>query len=252
MRKMLIGILLLSLVVSICGCISGGEDEGVEWDIQVFGEISSPFSISYSELQEMPEASIEKKLVSGAETYTGVSLEHITELANISEGVNYVNCIADDGYILSFTLNDFQNGILALEKGGKPLDDDSGPVMLGFNIGCACNWMKRVEKIEFFSSSNSLGLIGDVANPIYVTISDIRDFTGKENSFTVAELFTKVAAYPQSQTFSIICSEGEYNYPIGAKSGAIVTYAGNSFKVSIEGTEYSDVSALDCIWDPDQ
>ncbi|HPR42358.1 MAG TPA: hypothetical protein PK718_07435 [Candidatus Methanofastidiosa archaeon] len=240
---------MLLMAVALSGCISDGGTD-IEWTIEVYGEIPSSFSIEYAELEDMPQSSLEKQIVNGTEEYTGVSLSHIVELADPLGNIDAVNCIASDGYILTFTLSDFNNGLLVTAREGELLDEESGPVMLGFNIGCACNWMKQVVGLEFYDKSNSLGLIGDVANPIYVTIDDIRDFTEKDNDFTVLELFTKVAYYPQAQTFTVYSAGGENNYPISMIGDSTVTYANGKFNVDVAGEYFSDVESLDCVWDP--
>jgi len=250
MRRYLAIVIMLSIVILSSGCISGGEED-IDWTITVYGDIPSSFVIEYAELADMPQTSMEKQLVSGKEMYSGVPLTHIVEMADLTDLIDTVNCHASDGYILTFTLNDFNNGILATELEGERLDEDRGPVMLGFNVGCACNWMKQVVGLEFFNRSDSLGLIGDVANPIYVTIDDIRHFTGKEDGFTLSELFKKVAYYPQAQSFNVFYADGERNYPISTIEGATLNYANGSFSVSIGGENLSDVESLDCVWDPD-
>jgi len=249
MKRALMGLFTLSLVISSMGCISGGNDD-IEWNIEIYGDISASTTLTYDDINELPQTSIDKKVLNGSENYSGVGLNEVISIASPGASIDTVNCIADDGYILTFTLNDFESGLLITRKEGELLGGGSGPVMLGFNIGCACNWMKRVQKIEFFSREDSLGVIGDVANPVHLTISDIRDFTGKENDFTVEELFKKTAYYQQAQTFTIYTPDSEYNYLIGHMADAIVTYKEGSFNVAIDGMIYEEVISLDCVWTP--
>jgi len=183
--------------------------------------------------------------------YSGVPLSHIVQLADLPENIDSVNSLAADGYILTVIIEDFADGILATEMEGEFLDEERGPVMLGFNVGCACNWMKQVVGIEFFERSNSLGLIGDVVNMIYVTIDDIRGFTDQQNEFSAKDLFKKAVYYPQTQSFSVISAQGEAKYPISKIEDSIVTYSDGKFNISVDGQTIEDIEALDCICDPD-
>ncbi|MHC1605645.1 MAG: molybdopterin-dependent oxidoreductase [Candidatus Methanofastidiosia archaeon] len=248
MRKGWLFLLSIMLLILFGACISDGK---TQWDIKIYGEVEKEFFISYGDMEEMPQTYILENVVDGTVSYSGVGIGHIMALAGPLPGVDRVNFIAEDGYILSFSLGDVVDGILALRREGKKLDKDIGPVMLALNVGCKCNWMKKVSQIEFFSTSNALGIVGDVTNPLYLTFEDMAVFTGRENFFTVGELFAKVAYYPQSQRFCIKQDVEEAHYfSISLIDESIVTYSNGSFNVEMDGKLYEDVKLIECVWDP--
>jgi hypothetical protein len=246
MKRALIAIAVVAVLC--CGCIGG--EESIEWDVDVIGAVDNPTTFTYQDLDDMPEKTVEKQLVEGTEEYTGAALTSVLANVSTAEDASIINFIAEDGYILSFDRADVDSAILALYREGERLGDNDGPVMLAVDIGCACNWMKQVVTVEPLTEDEVLGITGDVTNEIYVSIRDIREFTEKDNDFTVAELFTKVAYYPQSQTFAIHHEGGTETFPIDARDSAIVAYEDGLFSVTIEGTIYEDVTKIESIWDP--
>ncbi|HHN81101.1 MAG TPA: hypothetical protein ENN11_00570 [Methanomicrobia archaeon] len=246
MKRALIAIAFVAVLC--CGCI--GDEDGIEWDVDVIDAVDTPTTFTYQELDDMQEMTVEKQLFEGTEEYSGASLTSVLANVGIAEDASIINFIAEDGYILSFDRADVDSAILALYKEGERLSDNDGPVMLAVDIGCACNWMKQVVTVEPLTEDEVLGITGDVTNEIYVSIRDIREFTGKDNNFSVAELFSKAAYYPQSQTFAIHHEQGTETFSIDARDSALVTYEGGQFSVTVGGTTYVDVTNIESIWDP--
>ena len=248
MRQLVPAALVILMLLPLSGCIGGGDD--VDWDIEVYGSVASPTVFSYGDLTGMEQSTIDKQLVSGYETYHGASLASIFEDVGPIATVDWINFIADDGYVLSFSLSDVEDGILALKKEGSTLtEEEGGPVMLALNVGCVCNWMKRVQQIEYFVRADSFGIQGDVTNPMYLTITDIRSILDQEQDFVLEDLFRKAAYYQQAQEFSIVHDAGESIFPIAEMASAIVQYDG-TFSVALGGQVFEGVQEARCIWTP--
>jgi hypothetical protein len=248
MKRFLLPALVIIMMLPLSGCIGGGED--IVWDIEVYGSVTSPAVFSYGDLADMEQASIDKQLVNGYETYNGTSLAAIRESVSPDQSVDWINFIADDGYVLSFPLSDVEDGILALDKeGAKLTEEEGGPVMLALNVGCVCNWMKRVQKIEYFVRDEAFGIQGDVTNPMYLTIIDIRSILGQEQDFVLEDLFRKAAYYQQAQEFSLVHDGGEAIFPIAQMADVVISYDG-TFSALLGGATYENVTEARCIWTP--
>ncbi len=248
MKRLVLAAIVILMLLPLSGCIGGGED--VDWDIDVYGSVTSPRVFTYCDLTEMGQSTIDKQLVDGYETYSGTSLAAIFDEVGPTASVDWINFIADDGYVLSFPLSDVEDGILALKMEGATLTEkEGGPVMLALNVGCVCNWMKRVQKIEYFVRTDSFGIQGDVTNSMYLTITDIRSILGQEQDFMLEDLFRKAAYYPQAQEFSIVHDSGESVFPIGEIALAIVQYDG-TFSVALGEQVFAGVQEARCIWTP--
>ena len=248
MRRWLAIALAVVVALPLCGCV-GGQD--IEWEVSVYGDVGSPSAFSFQDLEAMGQGEVEKQLLKSTELYSGALLSEVFASVAPMGGADYVNFIADDGYILSFDIGDVEGGILALRRDGDYLDENSGPVMLALGIGCACNWMKHVQDIELYDVGDSLGIQGDLANPMYMTLRDIRAFTGKENDFSVGELFTKAAYYPQAQTFSVVTSNGiAHEYDIALIDSATVSFEDSVFSVKVGDDIHRDVDEIRSVWDP--
>lgn len=248
MKRIALPVLVILLMLPLSGCIGGGDE--VDWDIEVYGSVSSPTVYAYDSLSGMEQSTIDKQLVEGYETYTGTALAAIMADVGPESSVDWINFIADDGYVLSFSLADVEDGILATKKEGNLLtEEEGGPVMLALNVGCVCNWMKRVQKIEYFVRDESFGIQGDVTNAMYLTIEDIKSILGQEQDFLLEDLFKKAVYYTQAQEFSLVHDGGETLFPIEKIADGIVHYDG-SFSVTLDGHTYEGVLEARCIWIP--
>lgn len=132
------------------------EIEISDYKLDVTGLVSSPLSLTYNELKDLPaeERLVELPCVEGwSETaqWRGPRLQGLLDTAGVRENAKTVVFYSPGGYTTSLTLEDVQktDPLLAYEVNGETLPHDQGfPVRLVVPDKLGYKWIKWVEKIE--------------------------------------------------------------------------------------------------------
>ena len=125
----------LLLVLGLAAC--GGAPKA-DWDLAVTGEVSSPLSLSYADLADMPQVELKDILMEktvGEDTtgsWSGVSLAEILDRAGAGSYAS-VTAVAADGYAIEISKGDLEGGIVALKENGEWIakaDPEHGPIRM--------------------------------------------------------------------------------------------------------------------------
>ena len=104
------------------------------WDFAVFGQVQSPLTLSWDELQSLPQKTITTDIHCVTRwskldtTWTGVPVSEVLERAGVKPEATHLMAYSDGGYTtnlpLSVALDD--DVLLAHTYDGKPLEPDHG------------------------------------------------------------------------------------------------------------------------------
>lgn len=104
------------------------------WDFSVFGQVQSPLTLSWDELQALPQKTITTDIHCVTRwskldtTWTGVPVSEVLERAGVKPEATHLMAYSDGGYTtnlpLSVALDD--DVLLAHTYDGKPLEPDHG------------------------------------------------------------------------------------------------------------------------------
>ena len=166
MRGKVVAIALL-LVLALAAC--GGAAPKVEWDLGISGAVSSPLSLSYAQLAEMPQTELtdilmEKSL--GEDTsgdWSGVRLDEILSKAGAGEHVS-ITAVAGDGYAIEISKDELQDAIVALKENGEWIaeaDPDHGPIRLVTPHTPANRWVFQLAELQV--NAEAAGIPDDAA-----------------------------------------------------------------------------------------
>ncbi|MFH1446044.1 MAG: molybdopterin-dependent oxidoreductase, partial [Chloroflexota bacterium] len=129
---LIVGIMLTSLF----GCSNIPK---IDWELKITGAVQIPMTYSFTELTEMPQIDLDdiymSKTYSKDETrsFAGIPLAYLLEQAGASPDMVSITAVAADGYAIEISLQEMQDGIVALKDGGKWIQDkepESGPIRL--------------------------------------------------------------------------------------------------------------------------
>ena len=145
-----IGLVLLAALAG--GCSQGSGAPKMEWTLQISGAVSKPLELSYADLADREQVSLENVLMRKSQgedttnTWEGPALESILREAGISGKATGVTAIAADGYAIQMTLADLNNAIIALKQDGQWIADDKdhGPLRLVAPDKPANHWLYQV------------------------------------------------------------------------------------------------------------
>jgi len=254
MKKIAFFFILVCLLLS--GCIGGGESSGVEWDLDVGGDVDSPFTISFDELLEATPQTVEATIVkttgsTQTNQWTGVPIDHLMERAGLKNVVNKVTLEAFDGYSVTLDLDEVQGGLIAYEMDGERLSE-SEPLRMVLPEVWGPAWMRGLDRITFTTTQGKLDLMGEVKAPLLLSPEDLNEFnfstvTFEENDYegVALEGLMDKARYILDST--LVVYHGEYQdveVPIENVIGnelAIVFYDGDSFGALVFLDEGSQV-----------
>jgi hypothetical protein len=112
MRKatLIISFLLVAGLLVACG----GSAPDVDWTLGLSGDASSPLTVGYAELVEMPQLELDQVLMEKSlgeditGDWSGVFLDELLAEAGAGEYV-IITAIADDGYTAETTLAEIQD-----------------------------------------------------------------------------------------------------------------------------------------------
>lgn len=169
-KKAILLMLMMSMVFMFTACANDEipeesadetqEDEVTEADNdqEVKVDIETPegetIQLTDSNIEEIGKIDIQATIMKkdGTEEenqWSGVSLEKVLEFADIDE-YTLVEIEAVDGFTVEYTPEIVQSEgtILAVEKDGEKLDEDSGPIQAVVDGEGAKLWIKQVVKIK--------------------------------------------------------------------------------------------------------
>lgn len=157
--------LLLAVVLASCG----GAAPDVDWTLGVSGAVSSPLSLSYAELAEMPQTELSGLLMEkslGEDTtgdWTGVALTELLDQAGAGEFVS-ITAVAGDGYAIEISKDELEGAIVALQENGEWIaeaDPDHGPIRLVCPHTPANRWVFQLAELQI--NAQAAGVPDDAA-----------------------------------------------------------------------------------------
>lgn len=146
-------ILGLGLLIGLTAC--GGAPK-VEWTVEISGAVSTPLTLDYGTLVQMPETDLKDILMQKSlgenevASWSGPSLDDIFEKAGVGN-FSSVTATAADGYAVEISHDDLQNAIIALKKDGTWItkaEPDKGPIRLVCPETPANRWVFQIQKIQ--------------------------------------------------------------------------------------------------------
>ena len=105
-----------------------------EWDFRVFGEVDNPFTLTWSQLQELPRKKVHTDIHCVTRwtkldtTWEGVPIQEILGLAGVRPTATHVLAHSEQGYTANLPLSvlDDDDVLLADTFDGKPLEAEHG------------------------------------------------------------------------------------------------------------------------------
>ena len=165
-RKSLVVVLLLVAVV-LSGC--GGAAPDVDWTLGVSGAVSTPLSLSYAELADMPQSELSEILMEkslGEDTtgdWSGVALTELLDQAGAGEYVS-ITAVAGDGYAIEISKDELEGAIVALQENGEWIaeaDPDHGPIRMVCPHTPANRWVFQLKELQV--NAQAAGVPDDAA-----------------------------------------------------------------------------------------
>jgi DMSO/TMAO reductase YedYZ molybdopterin-dependent catalytic subunit len=139
--------------------------DGANWDLNVFGSVGEPFTLSYQELQDLPAVTVDADMhcVTGwttlDNTWEGVPFRAIRERAKPADEAKWVIAHSAHGYTsdLSLQAMDGDDVLLAWKNHGEDLTPEHGwPLRLVVPKRYAWKSAKWLTELEF-SPKNTRG-----------------------------------------------------------------------------------------------
>ncbi len=156
-RLLLAGFLLVGLMaIGLTGC--GGGAPKVDWELQINGAVSTPLTLSFSELAKMPQTDLSDILMDkslGEDVFTswsGVAVDELFQKAGVSDYVS-VTAMAADGYAIEISKDELQGAVVALKKGDEWIanaadEEGKGPIRLVCPETPANRWVFQLTEIQ--------------------------------------------------------------------------------------------------------
>ncbi len=146
---------IVLLAVGLAGC--GGVPK-VDWELAVTGAVSTPLSLSHSELAGMElvdlnDILMEKSLGEDIVTsWSGVPLETILNQAGAGDYVS-ITAVAADGYAIEISKDETLSAIVALKSQGEWIvnvaeEEGKGPIRLVCPETPANRWVFQLQEIQ--------------------------------------------------------------------------------------------------------
>jgi len=255
MKKRII-VLLIMACIFLSGCVSDGGDSGVEWELEIGGDVDSSFTITFDDILDLESTTIEatiEKTTGSTQTneWTGISMVYILERAAPHDNVDKVIIEAFDGYTVTLDIEDLEGGLVAYEMDGERLPE-SEPLRMALPNMWGPAWMRGVNKITFTSTDGKLQIMGEVKAPLLLTPGDLDEFTYSTVSFegedydgvTLTQLFEQARYIFDSTHVAYHNDNGTFEVPIDNVLNnelAIVFTDGDSFGVLMFADDGSQV-----------
>ncbi len=104
------------------------------WDFRVWGDVDSPFSLTWDEFRALPRTTVETDIHCVTRwsklgtTWEGVAIREILQLAQVRPSARFVVAHAEQGYTANLPLEvlDDEDVLLADTFDGAPLEKDHG------------------------------------------------------------------------------------------------------------------------------
>jgi DMSO/TMAO reductase YedYZ molybdopterin-dependent catalytic subunit len=103
------------------------------WDFGVFGEVERPLTLSWDELQELPQKEVVTDIHCVTRwskldtTWRGVPVSEVLDRARVKPSGTHVMAYSDGGYTTNLPLSAlYDDVLLAHTYGGEPLEHDHG------------------------------------------------------------------------------------------------------------------------------
>jgi DMSO/TMAO reductase YedYZ molybdopterin-dependent catalytic subunit len=194
-NKMIVGIALL-MALALAGC--GGAAPKVDWTLGVGGAVSSPLTLSFAELADMPQTALNEILMEkslGEDTtgdWSGVALTELLDQAGAGEYVS-ITAVAGDGYAIEISKDELQDAIVALKENGAwvaEADPDHGPIRLVCPHTPANRWVFQLMELQVNAQAAgvpdnaALKITGEVETEVGWTEEKIRSMDAIEAQST--------------------------------------------------------------------
>jgi DMSO/TMAO reductase YedYZ molybdopterin-dependent catalytic subunit len=136
------------------------ETELATWDFKVFGEVDSPVTLSWEELQALPSKEIETDIHCVTRwsrfdaRFRGVHWSELAKLAQPRPRGRYVVAHAEQGFTANVPLRalEDENALIAYEADGEPLTPDHGwPLRLVIPTKYfwkSAKWLRGIELVD--------------------------------------------------------------------------------------------------------
>jgi DMSO/TMAO reductase YedYZ molybdopterin-dependent catalytic subunit len=155
-RKGMVFLIALLLGVGLAGC--GGGAPKVDWELKITGAVSTPLTLSYSDLVEMEQIDLndvlmEKSLGEDVVTsWSGVPLEMILNQAGAGD-YGSITALAADGYAIEISEDEAQGAIVALKSSGEWIvnvaeEEGKGPIRLVCPETPANRWVFQLQELQ--------------------------------------------------------------------------------------------------------
>ncbi len=231
-RKSLVVVLLL-LAVVLSGC--GGAAPDVDWTLGVSGAVSTPLSLSYAELAEMPQTDLSEILMEkslGEDTtgdWSGVALIELLDQAGAGEFVS-ITAVAGDGYAIEISKDELEGAIVALKENGEWIaetDPDHGPIRMVCPHTPANRWVFQLRELQVNAQAAGVPddaafkITGNVATEVGWTEDKLLSMDaieaettnkdGETNSYTgvrISDLLSKAEPKDGAVTLVFIADDG--------------------------------------------
>jgi DMSO/TMAO reductase YedYZ molybdopterin-dependent catalytic subunit len=233
MRNKVVLTVTLLLVLGLAAC--GGATPDVDWDLGVSGAVSSPLTLSYAELADMPQAELSDILMEkslGEDTtgnWSGVALTELLDKAGAGEYVS-ITAVAGDGYAIEISKDELQDAIVALKENGEWIaeaDPDHGPIRLVCPLTPANRWIFQLMELQVNAQAAgvpddaALKITGNVKTEVGWTEEKIRsmdaieaestDKKGETSTYTgvrISDLLSKADPNDGAVTVMFVADDG--------------------------------------------
>ena len=196
MNKQSVFVVALLLAVVVAGC--AGSAPKVDWTLGISGAVSSPLSLSFAELADMPQIDLDEILMEkslGEDTtgsWSGVALTELLDKAGAGEFVS-ITAVAGDGYAIEISKDELQDAIVALKENGEWIaeaDPEHGPIRLVCPLTPANRWTYQLMEIQVNAQAAGVPddaafkITGNVKAEVGWTEEKIRSMDAIEVEFT--------------------------------------------------------------------
>jgi DMSO/TMAO reductase YedYZ molybdopterin-dependent catalytic subunit len=224
---------MLVLLLALTACGGGAPD--VDWTLTISGAVTSPLSLNYAELADMPESGLSEILMErslGEDTvgdWSGVSLNEILTEAGAGEFVS-VTALAADGYAIEISRDELQDAVIALKENGEWIalaDADHGPIRLVAPHTPANRWVHQLQELQVNAEpagvpdNAALKITGSVETEVGWTEDKIRSMdtiqaestnrAGETKTYTgvrITDLLSKAEPTQDATTVMFIADDG--------------------------------------------
>ena len=226
-------IILLVMIAILVGCGGGAPEQ--DWDLVVSGAVSTPLTVSYAELAEMPQTDLSDILMEkslGEDTtgdWSGVALSELLDKAGAGEYVS-ITAVAGDGYAIEISKDELQDSIIALKENGEWIaeaDPDHGPIRMVCPHTPANRWVFQLKELQVNAQAAGVPddaafkITGDVATEVGWSEDKIRSMDtidaestnkdGEASTYTgvrLTDLLSKADPNDSATTLVFVADDG--------------------------------------------